>query len=87
MESSIPQIFSPVTPEQFAKLIAKAQAAGIFLSGNSGTASELGVEVAWNYSPDQQKLTLQCLKTPFFVSAEEVDAKLKSLVKDSLAES
>jgi hypothetical protein len=43
------------------------------------------VEVAWNYSSGTQELTFQCLRTPFFMKAEDVDAKIKSLVKGSLA--
>ena len=52
---------------------------------SSGTASKYGVEVAWNYSSGTQELTFQCLRTPFFMKAEDVDAKIKSLVKGSLA--
>jgi hypothetical protein len=80
-----PQVFSGITPEQYASLLQKAQAAGFALSGNSGTASKFGVEVAWNYSSGTQELTFQCLRTPFFMKAEDVDAKIKSLVKGSLA--
>jgi hypothetical protein len=84
MGHSAPQVFSGISPEQFAKLTVKAQAAGIDLGGNSGTASKFGVEVSWNYSPESQQLTLQCLSTPFFVKPEEVNAKIQALVKESL---
>jgi hypothetical protein len=86
MEPSAPLVFRQFTPAQFARLIAKAQAAGIALSGNSGTASKFGLEVSWDYAPDKQKLTLQCLRTPSFVSADEVNAKLQALVKESLSD-
>jgi hypothetical protein len=84
MGHSAPQVFSGISPEQYAKLTAKAQAAGVGLTGNSGTATKFGVEVSWNYSPETQQLTLQCLSTPFFVKPEEVYAKLQVLVKESL---
>jgi hypothetical protein len=84
MAQSPPQIFSGITPEQFSTLASKAQAAGIALSGNSGTASRFGVEVAWNYSPATRQLTLQCLHTPFFVKPEDVNAKIQALVKETL---
>ena len=84
MEQSPPQVFSGITAEQFEKLTAKAQAAGIELSGNSGTASKFGVEVAWNYAPETLELTLHCLRTPFFVKPEEVNARIQALVKESL---
>ncbi len=78
------QVFPGVTPEQFEKLIAKAKAAGFDLSGNSGTASTFGVEVAWNYSPENGQLTFQCLRTPFFIKPEDVHSKIRDLVKQSL---
>lgn len=82
-----PLAFSSVTPAQFAALTAKARSAGIDLVGNTGTASRFGVEVAWNYSPETQQLTLQCLKTPLFVSVADVNAKLQALVQQSLSAS
>ncbi len=84
MGQSAPQIFSGIAPGQYATLVEKAKKAGIELSGNSGTATKLGVEVAWNYSPETQQLTLHCLKTPFFMSAEDVRTKLETLVQQSL---
>ena len=85
MTQSSPQVFKGITPEQFAKLSAKAQAAGIALNGNTGTAQKFGVEVEWNYVPETQQLTLHCLRTPFFVNVEDVNTKIKALVQESLA--
>jgi hypothetical protein len=62
----------------------KANNSGVPMSGNSGRASKMGVEVEWNYSPEQQELVLTCHRTPFFVSAEDVNAKLHELVKQAL---
>jgi len=81
---SEPQIFKGISPERFAQLQVKAQAAGMGLNGNSGTAQKFGVEVKWNYAPETQELTLQCLSAPFFVKPEDVDAKIRALVKESL---
>ncbi|HUN86021.1 MAG TPA: hypothetical protein VMU48_16705 [Terracidiphilus sp.] len=85
MSQNPPLAFSNITPAQFAALTAKANSAGMNLAGNSGTASKFGVEVTWNYSPDTQQLTLQCLKTPIFLSAADVHAKLQALVQQSLS--
>ena len=85
MSDNAPQIFSGITPAHYALLTEKARAAGIELAGNSGTANKFGVEVAYNYAPDIQQLTLHCLKTPFFVSPADVEARLRSLVEHSLA--
>lgn len=79
------QIFSGVTAAQYAKLAAKVNAAGIEISGNSGRATKMGVEVEWNYSEENQQLELTCVRTPFFVSADEINAKLKGLVSEALS--
>ena len=85
MSPSAPLVFNGISPRQFAQLAAKAAASGMAIAGNSGSASRLGVEVAWNYAPEAQQLTLQCLKTPFFVSAADVESRLRSLVEQTLS--
>jgi hypothetical protein len=42
------------------------------------------VEISWRYSPEAQELTLQCLNTPFFINPEDVDAKIRSLVSETM---
>jgi hypothetical protein len=79
------QIFSGIAPAQFAKLMQKANSAGVSMTGNCGRATKMGVEVEWNYSEEHQELTLACLRTPFFVNAEDVNAKLRELVSETLA--
>jgi hypothetical protein len=83
VEQSPPLAFSGITPWHFAKLTAKAQAAGINLSGNRGRASKFGVEIEWNYSAETGELTLHCLDLPPFVKPEAVNAKILALVKES----
>jgi len=85
MAPSAPQVFQGITPEQYAHLVAKAKASGFDLNGNSGTASKFGASIAWNYNPTAQELTLQCLKAPFFMSSNDINARLQSLVKENLA--
>jgi hypothetical protein len=83
--ASAPNVFQGVTPEKYALLVEKARGAGIEMEGNTGSAAKFGVEVAWNYSPETQELSLQCLRTPFFLSAADVDAKIQSLVNQAMA--
>jgi hypothetical protein len=83
MAQNPPRTFSGITPDQYAQLIVKAKASGLDLSGNSGTASKFGVEIQWTYSPESQQLTVQCLRTPMFVSAATVYGKLQALVEQS----
>lgn len=84
MAASTPQIFSGITPAQFATLTEKARAAGVAMNGNNGRASRMGIEVEWNYSEQRQELTLACLHTPFFASPHDVNEKLRELVNESL---
>lgn len=86
MGESAPQVFNGVTAAQYERLVDKAKAAGIELSGNSGTASKFGVEIAWTYIPETQVLTLHTLKAPFFMKTADVDAKIQGLVKESQTE-
>ena len=85
MSASAPQVFKGISPEKYARLAEKARKAGVEITGNSGTASKFGVAIAWNYSPEAQELTLQCMKAPFFMSAADVDKRMQSLVRESLA--
>lgn len=84
MEPAAPQTFRGVTPDQYARLAEKAKAAGIDMVGNGGTASWYGVDVAWMYVPEAEELTIRCLKTPFFMRPEVIDAKIRDLVRQSL---
>jgi hypothetical protein len=84
-EEYAPELFSGITPHQYAVLIEKAKEAGIHISGNRGTASKLGVDVSWTYEPEREELTLQCLHAPFFMSGDQVKAKLSALVTECLA--
>lgn len=84
MPPTAPLIFSPITPEQFGTLIQKANNAGLALQGNAGTASRLGVEVAWEYAPDAHRLTIQCLSAPFFMNTDTVNRKISALVQETV---
>ena len=83
--SNAPQLFNNISPAQFSLLQQKAGSAGIPISGNSGSASKMGVEVEWDYSPDSGQLSIHCLKTPFFISADDVDKKIRDLITETLA--
>lgn len=83
MAPSAPQTFHGVSPARFEMLAQKARSAGIPLEGNSGTASKFGIEVQWNYSPETQELTIQCLSTPFFLKSADVDARIRNLVQET----
>jgi hypothetical protein len=76
------QTFSGITQEQFACIAQKAQAAsGVALSGNSGTASQSGLTITWNYDPAAQTLTIQCTDKPFFPTCGMIASQIESVVK------
>lgn len=79
-----PQVFTGVTPEQYARLVSKAREAGIHLDGYTGSVSKSGIEIAWNYDPMGQELIIQTIKTPFFMKPADLDARIQSLVRGSL---
>ncbi len=85
MGSNHALVYSGVTPQQFAALAAKAQAAGIAFAGNQGKAMKFGAEVAWNYQPETGQLTLECLQAPFFLSPQAVLAQIDSMVRESMS--
>ena len=84
MANNQPLVFSNITPEHYQKLTEKARSAGIEMSGNSGRTSKMGIEVEWSYSDEKQELVLTCLHTPFFMKVNDVNARLRALVDDSL---
>jgi hypothetical protein len=79
------QTFSNVTPDQFASLEKKAQDSGVPIQGNSGTASKFGGHFTWNYDPATQQLTITVTQTPFLMNCESVNARISSLVQNSIA--
>jgi hypothetical protein len=85
MEENKSQVFSGITAAKFQKLIEMANAAGVDITGNSGRANKMGIEIEWNYSEQEQQLELTCLHTPFFVSMDSVNTKLRDMVNQALA--
>jgi hypothetical protein len=76
-----PQVFT-INPTQYAALVAKAQAAGIPIVGDSGQASKFGVQVQWHYI--DPTLTIQVTNTPFFISPESVESDISTLVTETV---
>jgi hypothetical protein len=80
-----PQTFTGITQDQFNSLIQKAVAAGIQISGNSGSAEQSGVTIAWDFDPTAQTLTLHCTGKPFIVPCGTVNSKMHDLVTSALS--
>jgi hypothetical protein len=80
MSECAAQAFSGITQDQFACLSAKAEAQGISIDGNSGSASKDGITIVWEFNPEVGTLTIQCTASPFYISCGTVNAKLHDLV-------
>ena len=55
-----------LTREQLEAKRSLAEAYGITMNGDSGTAGYMGVSVSYVYDPSAQELTLKVLHKPFF---------------------
>jgi hypothetical protein len=65
----------PMTDAQFANASNRLRAAGIELSGPSGTLSKDGITA--KYAHADGKLTVEIVDKPFFVPESMIEAKLK----------
>lgn len=83
------QVWKNVTPAQYEALAAEARAKGIPIVGNSGQAQKVGIAVMWSYVPNEitpdGELTIQVMKTPFFISEKTVAKDIAALVEQVLA--
>lgn len=76
-----PQIWK-ITPEQYAAMEAKVNAAGVAISGDSGTASHEGATVRWSY--DGATLSVTVVSAPMFCE-KIVEKKIADAVNGALA--
>ena len=65
----------PMTDAQFANASNRLRAAGIVLSGPSGTLSKDGITAKYAHANDT--LTVEIVDRPFFVPESMIESKLK----------
>jgi hypothetical protein len=75
------QTFS-ITPAQYQTLAAKAQAAGVPISGDTGTATKDGVTVSWAYSGNSLGITIENREW-FDPSVASLQQKITDLVTEA----
>lgn len=69
----------PMSEEEFAGLVDRAQAQGIVLRGRDGLIEMMGVRARWAY--DGATLTVDVLDKPFFLSTGAVEARLREALR------
>jgi hypothetical protein len=84
MSECAAQVFSNITQDKFACLSAKAEAQGISIGGNRGSASNDGITISWEFNPAAETLAIQCTASPFYVTCGTINAKLHDLVDSCL---
>jgi hypothetical protein len=56
------------------------QKTGIIITSDSGSASERGFTVAWNYNTQTLGLTLHVTNKPFVISCETINSIIEGVV-------
>jgi hypothetical protein len=77
------QTFQGVTQAQFDRLVQRAAASGILITGSSGSASKDGISVMWTFDAQALQLTIQCTAAPFWVGCGAINQKIHDLVDSS----
>jgi hypothetical protein len=76
-----PQVFTSVTPEQFARIMKTAAAAGLRLESNPGQISLSGFSVNWHFDPSKHTFTIQCTKCPLLTPCSLINGRIHELVQ------
>jgi hypothetical protein len=81
MSACAEQTFTGISQARFDCLVERAKAeTGVTLTGPSGTVSQSGFTVTWNFDANSQTLAIQFLDSPFFVSCGTIQDKVQGLV-------
>lgn len=84
MANCSPCNFTNVTPAAFQCLVDKAAKYGVKINSDSGTESEKGFKITWNYARAAQTLTIQCVGKPFIFSCKTVNKNINEIVNDCI---
>jgi hypothetical protein len=78
--------YNNVTPAAWQCGVAKAAGYGITISSNSGSVTEKGFTVKWNYNPAAQTCTLQCTDSPWIVPCSLINGTINDAVESCLSQ-
>ena len=82
------QTFSGITQEHFDCLVQKAQSSfGIAIAGDTGSQSEHGITIAWDYDRAAQSLTIQGTEKPAFLLCGIITSQVSDMVNGCTGQS
>ncbi len=84
MAGCTPQTFTGITAATLACLQAQGVAAGVPITGDTGTATTMGVTIRWSYDPASETLVIECTDAPFFVPCSVVHSRVSELIRSCL---
>lgn len=74
----------PLTEAQFEEASRRLQAAGVNLSGPSGTMSREGITAKYSYA--NGVLTIEVVDKPFFLPLSLIESQMRGYIEKGLAE-
>jgi hypothetical protein len=81
MATSPRQIFCGITREIFSRLRKKASKRGIHVAGPTGEAVKDGIRIQWNYDANLERLEVECITAPFWITSTRVNDNLRSEIE------
>lgn len=76
-----PQVFSGVTEDDFATIVARAAEKGVTIPSHSGESSRSGFTVRWHFDAAAETLMVHCVSRPFFVPCGTVQDGVRRLIQ------
>lgn len=80
------QIFSNVTQNTLNCLEAAARSQGYDISGNSGSYTQDGFTIAWNYNSSNETLQIQCTDSPWYVPCSVINGRIHDIAEQYLSQ-
>lgn len=86
MSACAVQTFSNITQDTMNCLEEAARAQGYPVTGNSGSITDEGFTIAWNYNPSNETLQIQCTDSPWIVPCSTINGRIHALVEQYISQ-
>lgn len=80
------QTFSNITQNLLDCLEAAARSQGYNISGKSGSYTQDGFTVTWNYNPSNETLQIQCIDSPWYVPCSVINGRIHDLAEQYISQ-